>query len=369
MLIDSLLWRKVNKILPKIDPFKIFVIFALVMTILENVSLKPYNTFGIVAHARFFVSIESVDDLGQLIQHAIYRNNKRLILGGGSNILFSGDYSGLIIPTNIKGTDTVEKTESSITIKVGGGEVWHDLVMHCVSQDWGGVENLSLIPGTVGASPIQNIGAYGVEVKDVIDSVETIDLETGDIVTYTNAQCRFGYRESIFKQELKEKKFISSVTLTLTKNNHHFHTGYGAIQDTLKVSGITTPSVKAISDAVVAIRSSKLPDPTQLGNAGSFFKNPVVTQQQYELIKTEYPTVPGYTSENQFVKIPAGWLIEQCGWKGKRIGRVGVHQHQALVLVNYGDATGEEVLALSSAIQTSVMEKFNVQLQREVNVV
>ncbi len=335
----------------------------------ENKSLKSLNTFGIDVKAAHFVIISSLDQFQELLQTTIYKNEKHLILGGGSNMLFTKDFDGLVIKVDLKGIDIVNRTEESVTIKVASGEVWHELVMHCVQKNWGGVENLSLIPGLTGAAPIQNIGAYGVEIKNVIKNVNGIDLSTGELRSFNNEECCFGYRESVFKHALKEKYFISSVTLTLTQKSHQFNVEYGAIRDTLKSMYITTPSVKSISDAVIAIRQSKLPDPRVIGNAGSFFKNPSITQQHYQSLQNSFPQIPSYPSVNQEVKVPAGWLIEQCGWKGKKINKVGVHSHQALVLVNYGNGNGEEIFDLAMKISLSVREKFSISLTPEVNII
>ncbi len=338
------------------------------INIQEFTNLLPYNTFNIQAQARYFVQINSPADFHELIGNAVYKNEKRFILGGGSNVLFSGDFNGLIIKSSLKGITIIEENDETVTLKAGAGERWHDLVMYCVQHNYGGIENLSLIPGTVGASPIQNIGAYGVEVKDVIRQVDVIDLATASVHTFSNRECSFGYRESIFKHTVKEKYFISSITLSLTKKNHRLNTSYGAIQQTLDQQN-RIATIQSISDTVIAIRQSKLPDPNVVGNAGSFFKNPTIAQKTFEELKKSYPEIPGYPSENQEVKIPAGWLIEQCGWKGKTIGRVGVHPHQALVLVNYGKATGEEVWALAQDIIESVHHRFNIKLHPEVNIV
>jgi UDP-N-acetylmuramate dehydrogenase len=335
----------------------------------ENKSLKPFNTFGIDVNAAYFVTVTSLQELQEILHSSICNNKKHLILGGGSNILFTKDFDGLIIKAALRGIDIVNENEETITIKVASGEVWHELVMHCVKNNWGGLENLSLIPGLTGAAPIQNIGAYGVEIKNVIDEVHGIDLSTGELRSFKNEECCFGYRESVFKHELKEKYFISSVTLTLTKKSHQFNITYGAIHDTLKSMNIITPTVQSISDAVIAIRQSKLPDPRVIGNAGSFFKNPTITPQHYQSLQKSFPQIPFYPSVNQEVKVPAGWLIEQCGWKGKKINNIGVHTHQALVLVNYGNGNGEEIFSLAMKIAASVKEKFNITLTPEVNII
>jgi UDP-N-acetylmuramate dehydrogenase len=335
----------------------------------ENINLKPYNTFGIEANARYFSKISTEEELEELLSSEVYKNERHLILGGGSNILFTKDFDGLIIKVDLQGIKQQEETDDTIDLNVKSGELWHNLVLYCVQQNLGGIENLSLIPGTVGAAPIQNIGAYGIEVKEVIQKVEAINLLTGERKSFTNAECMFGYRESIFKHELREKYFISSVTLTVTKKNHLLNTSYGAIQDTLKAMQVTEPTIKNISDAVIHIRKTKLPDPMIIGNAGSFFKNPTITLSQYEQLKNSYSEIPGYPSVNQSVKVPAGWLIEQCGWKGKRVNNIGVHAQQALVLVNYGNGNGNEIFQLAKNILTSVKEKFDITLTTEVNIV
>jgi UDP-N-acetylmuramate dehydrogenase len=292
-----------------------------------------------------------------------------LILGGGSNVLFTKDFDGLVIKTDLRGIQVVNEDHETVSIQVSSGENWHELVVHCINHGWGGLQNLSLIPGTVGAAPIQNIGAYGVEVKEAVKEVSGIDRITGDEKSFQNHECAFGYRESIFKLQLKEKIFISSVTLSLTKKNHSFNINYGAIKDTLKEMNIIEPTLKSISDAVIHIRKSKLPDPSRLGNAGSFFKNPIISLLHYQSLQKIYSDIPGYHSVNQEVKVPAGWLIEHCGWKGKRINDVGVHAHQALVIVNYGNGNGEEIFELAMKIISSVKEKFNITLTPEVNII
>jgi len=339
------------------------------ITIEENVELLSFNTFKIKAKARYFVAIHTVSELQELLKTSLYQSQRKLIIGGGSNILLTGDFNGLVIKVDIKGIEIVEENDTVISLKVGAGESWHGLVMHCVKNNWGGIENLSLIPGTVGAAPMQNIGAYGIEVKEVIKNVEGINLTTGELETFTNPECEFGYRESVFKQRLKGKYFISSVTLSLTKKNHPFNTSYGALQTTLDARGVTQLSVKEISDAVIEIRQQKLPDPKMIGNAGSFFKNPTITREHYEELRKEYSSIPGYVIDIQYIKVPAGWLIEQCDWKGKTFDNIGVHPNQSLVLVNYGGGTGEKIWELATKILSSVKEKFGIQLQPEVNVI
>ncbi len=292
-----------------------------------------------------------------------------MFLGGGSNVLFCKDYEGLVIKNSIKGIQLVSEDEKHVVIKSYSGEVWHDLVMHCVEHNWGGIENLSLIPGTVGAAPMQNIGAYGVELEKVFVELEAFNLHTFELERFTKSQCNFGYRESVFKRALKNQYFIYSVTLVLTKNGK-VNCEYGDILQVLKDKGLdeATASIKDVSDAVIQIRSSKLPDPKVLGNSGSFFKNPVIDPTLFDSLKSDYPDIKGFPQEHG-VKVPAAWLIENCGWKGKRIGETGSHAKQALVLVNYGNATGNEVYQLALDIIKSVKDKFDIQLEPEVNII
>ena len=335
----------------------------------ENISLQRLNTFGIEAKAKYFIEVVSTTQLEELIRHPVYRDHSHLILGSGSNVLFTKDYEGIIIKCALSGISIHSENDDFVLLKAGAGENWHSLVMHCIQHNWGGVENLSLIPGTVGAAPMQNIGAYGVEIKDVIECVNGIDLGTGIERSFTSSDCKFNYRESIFKQELKEKYFISSITLRLTKKNHQIKTAYGAIKEVLNKHSVLQPTIKDVSDAVIAIRQSKLPDPQLIGNAGSFFKNPAVSESVLEEMKKDYPSIPFYPTDNQYFKISAAWLIDQCGWKGKKFGSIGVHPLQALVLVNYGDGKGEEIFQLATRIQHSVKEKFGVTLTTEVNII
>ena len=339
------------------------------MTILENVDLQSLNTFGLKVSTSRFVTITSVEDAKALFQSPLFKKNKHLILGGGSNMLFTKDFDGLVVKVELRGIEILNENEDAVTLKVGAGENWHQFVLHCVERNWGGVENLSLIPGTVGAAPIQNIGAYGVEIKNIITSVEAMEIDTGKVKTFSNSECNFGYRDSIFKQSEKDKYLISSITLILTKKNHQFNTSYGAIEEILKQQGISHPTVKSISDAVIQIRRSKLPDPQVVGNAGSFFKNPTIDNKLYESIKKDHPSFPSYPSADGLVKIPAAWLIEQCGWKGKTFDHIGVHKNQALVLVNYGGGEGNKIWQLALDIKASVQQKFNITLQPEVNVI
>lgn len=338
------------------------------MNIQQNISLKKYNTFGIEATAKEFVEVNSLEELSILCAAFNLSERKILVLGGGSNILLTQNFDGMVIKNNLKGIEVIEENENHVWVKSMAGEVWHEFVMHCIANNWAGVENLSLIPGCVGAAPMQNIGAYGVEIKDTFYALEAVDIATGDIVTFNNSDCKFGYRESIFKHEAKGKYIISSVTFKLNKQPK-FNVTYGAIQQVLTEKGITQLSIKAISDAVIEIRSSKLPNPTILGNAGSFFKNPEITNEQFTELKSQFTDMVGYPVGRTHTKLAAGWLIEQCGWKGKQVGNTGSHKDQALVLVNYGNATGNEVYQLAMRIQQSVKEKFNVTIQPEVNVI
>lgn len=339
------------------------------LVIQSNIDLQPFNTFKVKANARFFTLIESIDDLFSLLSQPVFKENRHFILGGGSNIVLLNDFDGLVIKSNEKHIKVIQENEDEIHIEVASGMVWHDLVTTCLANNWGGIENLSLIPGTVGAAPIQNIGAYGVEIKSVIEKVHGVSLITGAMTTLTNAQCKFSYRESIFKYELKENIFISSVTLRLTKKNHHINYSYDALKHHFDRSSITQPDIHDVSRAVIQVRQSKLPDPARIGNAGSFFKNPVITESEAEKLKVSNPTIPIYPFENQLLKVSAGWLIEKCGWKGKRIGNVGVHDQQALVIVNHAKASGQEIFEFSEKIIHDVKEKFGIELIREVNMI
>lgn len=333
------------------------------MKIQQNISLKPYNTFGIHANAKRFVTVNSIKELKEIIAS----EKSLFLLGGGSNILLTGDVEKLVIHLNTKGIIVNDFDENEVLITAEAGENWHELVLWCVSQNYGGLENLALIPGNVGTSPIQNIGAYGVEIKDVFQQLEALDIETGQTKIFTNADCDFGYRNSVFKNELKGKYIISNVTFKLTKKNHNINISYGAIKDLL--TDKENPSIKEIADAVIAIRQSKLPDPKKIGNSGSFFKNPVITSDLFKELSEKHPEIPHYRISENEIKIPAGWLIEQCGFKGKRFGDAGVHEKQALVLVNYNNATGNEIYALAQKIQQKVMETFKISLEIEVNVI
>lgn len=338
------------------------------MLISENVLLRPYNTFGIAARSRYFAGFSNADELRELLSAPQFRDLPRMVLGGGSNVLFTKDFDGVILKNGIKGIEVVGEDDDYVYVKAGAGESWHGFVMENIKHNRGGLENLSLIPGNVGASPMQNIGAYGVEIKDTFHSLEALHLEEKEVVSFTKEDCRFGYRESVFKHKYKGQFAILSVSYKLSKHPQ-FNTSYGAIEAELNVMGVKDLSIQAISQAVINIRSSKLPDPAKIGNAGSFFKNPTVTAGDYERIKTAYPNVVAYPVEGDQFKLAAGWLIEQCGWKGYREGDAGVHAKQALVLVNYGDAKGGEIYDLSQKVLDSVEEKFGVLLEREVNII
>lgn len=339
------------------------------LQIQEHINLAPYNSFGIHAKAKWFIEIRSENDLVEALSHELIQQNKAIILGGGSNVLFLKNLERPVIKISIKGIEVIGEDNLSITIRVGAGENWHSLVDYCINQGWGGLENLSLIPGTVGAAPMQNIGAYGKEVKENIIDVEGIYAEDLQSFRLNNKDCKFGYRESIFKHELKDKCIITYVSFRLSKVNHQYNTSYGAIEQALQAKGMNELSLRAISDAVISIRQSKLPDPAQLGNAGSFFKNPNIPDSLYAALQKNYPDMPGFPDNKGFVKVPAAWLIEKCGWKGKRFGAVGVHDKQALVLVNYGGGSGEELWSLAMKIKASVAEKFSVELSPEVNII
>jgi len=335
----------------------------------SKVNLEPFNTFKLKSWARFLVRINGVNDIKALLSHPVYKENKHLILGGGSNILLLSDFDGLVIKTEQKDLKVIHENEDEINIEVASGMGWHDLVTTCLANNWGGIENLSLIPGTVGAAPIQNIGAYGVEVKNVIRNVSGVDLTTGKFRTLSNSDCQFSYRDSVFKHDLKDFFFISSVTLRLTNKNHQINYAYDALKQHLYHSSIINPTINDIAEAVVKVRQSKLPDPAIDGNAGSFFKNPVVSTHQADSLKLKWPSIPLYPFEYQSFKVPAGWLIEKCGWKGRKVGNVGVHEQQALVIVNQSHASGEEIFHLSEKICEDVKEKFGITLTREVNVI
>lgn len=336
------------------------------MEIVPDFSLLPFNTFGLPARAAQFTEVQTVEAL----QTALHAGIQPLfILGGGSNILFAHDVEGLVIKNSIQGITIASSNGNEVHVKVGGGENWHAFVLYAVAQGLGGVENLSLIPGTVGAAPVQNIGAYGVELKDVLVELEAVDLATGQLHTFSATDCQFGYRDSIFKRQAKGRYCITSVTFALTRQEHRLQLGYGDLRRILEQEGVTEPTIADVSRAVIQIRSSKLPDPAVIGNCGSFFKNPETGRDTLDRLLATHPQMPHFDLPDGRVKIPAGWLIEQCGWKGKRVGNTGCYAKQALVLVNYGGATGAEVAALAAAIIQSVEEKFGIRLEAEVNMV
>lgn len=336
------------------------------LQIQENISLKPYNSFGIDVKASYFAEIFSEADLARLFKNEIVKSQKLLVIGGGSNVLFTQDYKGLVVKISIKGIES-KTIDDKVLVTAGAGEVWNDFVNYCVRHHFAGVENLSLIPGTVGASPIQNIGAYGVELKDVFESCSAFEIKTGKIKTFTYDDCHFGYRESIFKGELKGQYIITSVTFRLSAEAK-INTSYGAIETELLNRGIENPDIADVSAAVSHIRVSKLPDPSTIGNAGSFFKNPVIEKYEFADIVAKHPDVVHYPTADDKIKLAAGWLIEQCGWKGKVVGQTGTWKNQALVLVNHGHATGTEVYNFSEQIIDSVKSTFGVTLEREVNI-
>lgn len=339
------------------------------MLIQKEVSLKSYNTFGLDVRSKFFIEVKSVEEFLSFLRLPESKNNPVLILGGGSNMLFTKDYEGIVVKNSIKGINKLREDEHHVYLKAGAGENWHEFVLFCIENHLAGVENLSLIPGTVGAAPMQNIGAYGVEIKDTVYEVEAVELATGNLKVFSNADCHFGYRESVFKNVYKDQFVITSVTFRLNKMPN-FNISYGAIKQVLDEKGIKNLSIKAISDAVIAIRKSKLPDPAVLGNAGSFFKNPEIDKEKALALKALYEDMPQYpTSDPLKIKLAAGWLIEKCGWKGKRVGETGSHKDQALVLVNYGKAKGEEIWNLALEIKRSVWDKFGVEIIPEVNII
>ena len=337
------------------------------MEILKNHSLKTFNTFGIDANAREFTIVENITELIDLVKQT--PKNDFFILGGGSNILLTKDIDKLVIQLNLKGISIIEESDDFFIVEAMAGEVWHEFVQFTLKNNFGGLENLSLIPGNVGTSPMQNIGAYGIEIKDSFYSCKALNLETFEIETFYNDACKFGYRESVFKNELKGKYIILSVQFKLTKENHKLHIDYGAIKQELEKMQITNPTIQDVSKAVIQIRESKLPNPKEIGNSGSFFKNPVITKTQFEALLETNPNVPHYAVSENEIKIPAGWLIEQAGFKGERFGDAGVHKNQALVLVNYGNATGSEILAVAHQIQTKVNELFKINIIPEVNII
>ena len=337
------------------------------MNIREDVSLKLFNTFGIDAKAKRYIDIQSLDTLKNVLKTEY--NSPTFILGGGSNMLLTQDIDALVLHINLKGINIVETHKDYVIVEAQAGENWHDFVLYCIANDFGGIENLSLIPGNVGTAPIQNIGAYGVELKDVFHSCNAIHIESQEVKTFTKSDCNFSYRESIFKQQLKGQYIITSVSFKLTTKNHKLHTAYGAITSELITLGITEPTISDVSKAVITIRQSKLPDPKLIGNSGSFFKNPVISKIDFEKLKDNFPEVPYYTVSENEIKVPAGWLIETAGFKGKRFKDYGVHNKQALVLVNYGNALGKDILELAQLIQKTIKRLFDITIETEVNII
>lgn len=335
------------------------------MKIQQNIPLKNYNTFGISVNAKRFITVTSVYELQQIVKV----EKDIFLISGGSNMLLTKDINKLVVHIDIKGISIDREDNKTVFLTVNAGENWHEFVLWCVENNYGGIENLSLIPGNVGTCPIQNIGAYGVEVKDTITKVEALEIETGKLITFSNSDCNFGYRNSIFKNEVKGKYIITSVSFQLTKIEHNLNTSYGAIENELTLKEVKKPTLKDISDAVIAIRNSKLPNPKEIGNSGSFFKNPVINTDLFLKLQKKYPKIPSYKISEKKVKIPAGWLIEQANFKGKCYGEYGVHEKQALVLVNYGNAKGTDIYKLAQKIQETIQEKYNISLEIEVNII
>lgn len=338
------------------------------MNIQKNYPLKNLNTFGIDVKAQLFADIKSEEQLYLLLTDKNFKEIPKFVLGGGSNILFTQDFPGIVIKNSIPGIEIIQEGKEYVHVKAGAGEIWHDLVLFCIDKNLGGIENLSLIPGTVGAAPMQNIGAYGQEFKNVFEYLEGFYIDSGKKRTFVKDECRYGYRDSIFKRELKSKFVITSVDLQLSKNPV-LKLNYGTVKEELEKLNIENATIKNVSDVICKIRKSKLPDPKQIGNAGSFFKNPEVSEDIFSKLKYQFPAIIGYPLDNKKVKLAAGWLIEQCGWKGKRVGNTGSHSRQALVLVNYGGAKGSEVLSLAEEIKESVKNKFGIELEEEINIV
>jgi UDP-N-acetylmuramate dehydrogenase len=337
------------------------------MEILHNFSLKNYNTFGIEASAKQFVNVQNVTDLTSILKQN--KTAKKFILGGGSNMLLTQNINALVLHIDLKGKRIIQENDDFVWVESQAGENWHEFVLWTIAQNFGGLENMSLIPGNVGTTPIQNIGAYGTEIKDTFVSCKAITIENQEIKNFIKEECHFGYRESIFKNVAKDQFIITSVVFKLTKRNHKINTSYGDILGELEKNNITNPSLKDVSNAVIAIRQSKLPDPKELGNSGSFFKNPILLKTDFEKIHQQFPEMKYYEVSETEVKVPAGWLIEQAGFKGKRFGDAGIHKNQALVLVNYGNATGQEILAVSKTIQDTIFKTFGIHIEAEVNVI
>ena len=337
------------------------------MEIQTNFSLKNYNTFGIEAKAKLFVAVHSIAELKTVLEEN--KSQKKFILGGGSNMLLTQDINALVIHVDLKGKKIIKDDDDFVWVESQAGENWHEFVLWTIDQNFGGLENMSLIPGNVGTTPVQNIGAYGTEIKDTFVSCEAMAIENQKTKTFSKDECHFGYRESVFKNEVKDQYIITSVVFKLTKRNHKINISYGDIAAQLSNKNIQIPTLKDVSDAVIAIRTSKLPDPKELGNSGSFFKNPILLKSDFEKIHQQFPEMKYYDISPTEVKVPAGWLIEQAGFKGKRFGDAGVHKNQALVLVNYGNATGQEILDVSKTIQETIFKTFGIHIEAEVNVI
>ncbi|WP_346882751.1 UDP-N-acetylmuramate dehydrogenase [uncultured Algibacter sp.] len=336
------------------------------MQVQHNISLKTYNTFNIDVIAKQFVSVTNIDDLKAVL--SLHKHTNKLILGGGSNMLLTKDFDGLVIHVNIKGIEIVSENDDFVYVSASAGENWHEFVLWCINHNYGGIENLSLIPGNVGTTPIQNIGAYGVEIKDVFESCLALNLKTNELQSFSKTDCEFGYRDSIFKKHAKGQFIITSVVFKLTKQNHKLQINYGAITSQLNIMHIINPSIKDISKVIINIRESKLPDPKKIGNSGSFFKNPIISKYHFNKLLKNFADVPNYPVSDDAVKVPAGWLIEKAGFKGKTFGHYGIHKNQALVLVNYGNASGLEILNLSKLIQKTVKRLFDITIEAEVNI-
>lgn len=336
------------------------------MHIHYNISLKPYNTFGIDVLAKQFISVSSISELKDILSLKKYPN--KLILGGGSNMLLTKNQDKLVIHINFKGIEIISQDDDFVFVKANAGENWHEFVLWSMEHDFGGIENLSLIPGNVGTSPIQNIGAYGVELKDNFVSCDALSVSTLEMYTFTKSDCQFGYRDSIFKQKEKGNYIITSVIFKFTKRNHNLHINYGTISSELESMNILKPTIQDVSKVVISIRESKLPNPKDIGNSGSFFKNPIITKKQFNILLLNFPDAPSYSVSEDEIKVPAGWLIEKAGFKGKRFGDYGVHKNQALVLVNYGEAKGSDILKLSELIQNTIQRIFNILIETEVNI-
>ena len=337
------------------------------MHIYNDFSLKKYNTFGIEAKAKRFVAVHNIEELRTVLQEN--KLETKFILGGGSNMLLTQDIQSLVIHIDLKGKKILKENLDFVWVESQAGENWHEFVLWTINQNFGGLENMSLIPGNVGTTPVQNIGAYGTEIKDTFVSCLAMNIASQEIKTFYKEDCHFGYRESIFKHEAKDQFIITSVVFKLTKRNHKITISYGDITKELEKQNVTTPSLKEVSNAVIAIRQSKLPDPKELGNSGSFFKNPIISKEQFEKARALHPEMPHYVISETEVKIPAGWLIEKAGFKGKRFGDAGIHKNQALVLVNYGNATGQEILNVSKDIQATILKEFGIEIEAEVNVI